>query len=578
MTELNKAAAQIKELENRLLGVHLAFETSDDWLWDLDLESGSLSFTGDWYKRLGYHDMTNVGVEIINYWIERIHPEDQQSAISLFEQILAGHVHRVELKYRVRENTGDYFWVLSRVGCKRSSDGKLIRLAGLHTDIDMQQQSVERLQHLAYTDTTTGLFNRTALMDHLNSRFLNYDLSLLNGSVLLIGLDYFKFANTTYGHYVGDRILKTISESIAQVSIDAASFLARYESDQFCLVINQSDENLILSYAEQILSSISKTIHIEEDDFTITASIGIASFPLHGTSFEELLKNAESAMMAAKNSGKNQAVVYQYNMNQSLIERWTLTHELNSAIDNEELRLVFQPIIDLQTNQLTGFEALVRWHSKKMGLVPPNRFIPLAEEIGIIDKIDLWVLRHAIQFIKRMTARCETEMYVSINISSVHLSRKDFLSTLTQLVKEEAVAPELIKIEITEHALITSIEESRRTILGLKQQGIEVFLDDFGTGYSSFNYLKNLPVDLVKLDMSFISDLLKDQQTEKLIDGIVQLAHILDLKICAEGIEELAQEYILKGLSCDYGQGYLYSKPLEESELCLMIEKNLYKY
>ena len=577
MTDSSLTAQRILSLENRLHGIELAFETSDDWLWDLDLELRTLKYTGDWYKRLGLRERENVGLEIFDDWFDRVHQEDREQAINQLNQIIHGHVHRGEIKYRVRENTGDYFWINTRLASQRNESGELIRLVGIHSDVDIHHHSIQKLQNLAYTDGTTGLYNRAALMEHLNERFMPYDMTQINGSVLLIGLDYFKFANTTYGHYVGDRILKTISEGILEVPIDSATFFARYESDQFCLVVNHLEESEVMAYAEAVLTQISKAIQIEEDDFTITASIGIASFPLHGTSFEELLKNAESAMMVAKNSGKNKAVFYLYSMNQSLIEKWTLTQELHEAIVNEDLKLVFQPIVSLNENKLSGFEALVRWQSEKLGMVPPNRFIPLAEEIGIIDQIDLWVLRNAIQFSKRMELRYKDPLYVSINISSIHLSRKDFLQNLKTIIQEENASTSRIKIEITEHALITSIEDSKNTILALKDLGIEVFLDDFGTGYSSFNYLKNLPVDMVKLDMSFISDLLHDPQSERLIDGIVQLSHILDLKICAEGIEEKAQEDILKKMSCDFGQGYLYSKPLEESELCKMIEKDLYK-
>lgn len=568
--------SQLQALENRLLGIELAFETSDDWLWDLDLERRTLTFIGDWYKRLGLREMTNVGLEVIDTWLKRVHPDDNPRVLQQFQQLLTGQVNRIQTKYRILESTGDYFWVSTRLASRRNVDGYLIRIVGIHSDTDMFHTSVERLQNLAYTDMTTGLNNRIALMDHLNQRFATYDASHTNGAVLLIGLDYFKFANTTYGHYVGDRILKTISDAILEVPAPEGAFYARYESDQFCVVLNQYDESCHIDFAETILNNISKTIHIEEDDFTITASIGIAEFPLHGTSFEELLKNAESAMMAAKNAGKNTAVVYAYNMNQSLIEKWNITQELHAAIENNEMRLVYQPIIDLHTNNLIGFEALVRWHSPKLGVVPPNRFIPLAEEIGLIERMDWWVLQHAMDFIRRMNDRYCKQWYITINISSKELEKESFIKGIEELMKATQIPAHFIKIEITEHALMTSFDDSKRIMMALKDLGVEVFLDDFGTGYSSFNYLKNLPVDLVKLDMSFISDLLKDSQSERLVAGMIQLSHILNLRVCAEGIETKSQMNILKKLNCDYGQGYLFARPQEENDLCQMIETNTY--
>lgn len=216
----------------------------------------------------------------------------------------------------------------------------------------------------------------------------------------------------------------------------------------------------------------------------------------------------------------------------------------------------------------------MRWHNNKLGLVPPNRFIPLAEEIGVINAIDYFVLKEALLAIKQINHKYGLSLYMAVNISSGHLTDKQFVPNVASILEDVGVSPNWLRIEITEHALISSIADSQLALNRLKDMGIQVYLDDFGTGYSSFNYLKNLPVDVVKLDMSFIADLLKDPQSEKLIEGIITLAHILNLKICAEGIEELPQAETLRKLGCDFGQGYYYSKPVEEAKLCTLIEEN----
>lgn len=566
--------ATLEELKHQLEGVEMAFERADHWLWDLDLCQNKLFVIGGGAARLGIHKQSDVHLSYLDYLIDRVHPDDRELIIEQIQQILDGKSLHFEMKHRFVEMTGDVIWVFSRLTSKYDQNGNLIRLIGSHSDMNEHYYAVEKLEQLAYIDPITGMQNRNSLMSHLGDRFWNFDYNHVSGSILLIGLDHFKYANSTYGHYVGDRILKSVGEMIQTVPVEAEAFYSRYESDHFCIVVNATDESVVMAYAGEILKIIAKGIRIENEEYNLTASIGISSFPLHGTSYDELLKNAESALGAAKSSGKNKYMYYEYNMNVQLIERWTISQELLAAVDHNELRLVYQPIVNLPNDKIIGFEALVRWQNNKLGLVPPNRFIPLAEEIGVISAIDYWVIKESLHMIGRINHAYKSDYYVAVNISSTHLTERNFVQNVALAIANSGVSAKWLRIEITEHALIASIEESQQVLNRLKAMGIQIYLDDFGTGYSSFNYLKNLPVDVVKLDMSFISDLLKDPQSERLIDGIIQLAHILNLKICAEGIEEPEQAQILKRLCCDLGQGYLYSRPVEEDILCSLIENN----
>lgn len=554
-------------------GIELIFDQTDQWLWDLDLTSQNLTIIGNWSKHLGIDSKKQDGIGFLELLTSKIHEEEREAFTGLISSLVSGSRSRFEARHRFIDVHGDEVWVRTRIVCQ-VKDGHMTRLIGSHTDVDDYFDTVERLEQLAYIDPITGLQNRNALIAHLENHFWNYDREHISGSILLLGLDHFKYANSTYGHYVGDRILKQVGQILKDVPVNGDSFCSRYESDHFCIVVNQTDEDFICQYADSLLKAISKGIKVGEETYTLTASIGISVFPLHGTSYDELFKNAESALGVSKASGKNKFTVYEYSMNVQLIERWTLTQELLCAIDHNELRLVFQPIMNLKDNRIMGFEALVRWHNNKLGLVPPNRFIPLAEEIGVINAIDYFVLKEALHAIKKINEKFGLELYMAVNISSGHLTEKQFVQNVDSILGQVEVPPSWLRIEITEHALISSISESQQALNRLKDMGVQVYLDDFGTGYSSFNYLKNLPVDVVKLDMSFIADLLRDPQSEKLIEGIIQLAHILNLKICAEGIEELPQAETLRRLGCDFGQGYYYSKPVEEERLCTLIEEN----
>ncbi len=563
------------KLRHQLEGIELAFQNTDQWLWDLDLVNGQVRIVGSWLSHLGIRPEVEDTSVYLNQLVGKVHPEEREEFASLLQHVLDGKRGRFELKHRFIDIHGDALWTKTQIIGHGWHSEAVERIVAIHMNVHHYFDTMEKLEQLAFTDAVTGMQNRNALVAHMEDRFWKFDHRHVSGTIFLIGLDHFKYANSTYGHYVGDRILKCVGDILKEVSVESEAFYARFESDQFCIVLNETEEDRVKHYATELLKAISQGIQIEEDTYTLTASIGISMFPLHGTTYDELLKSAESALGVSKASGKNKFTIYEYSMNIALIEKWTITQELLCAVDHEELKLVFQPIIRLLDDEIVGFEVLVRWHNNKLGMVPPNRFIPLAEEIGVISAIDYWVLRNGLETIKRINEKYQTHYYVSINISSVHLTDKTFVSHLASILANVEVTPHWLRIEITEHALIGSIAESQQTINRLKAMGVQIYLDDFGTGYSSFNYLKNLPVDVVKLDMSFISDLMKDPQSERLIEGIIQLAHILDLKICAEGIEETAQAQCLKKLSCDLGQGYLYAKPSEEDAICLMIERSL---
>lgn len=564
---------QLNEFIEIAQGIELIFDQTDQWLWDLDLRNQKLTIIGNWSKHIGIDPKLSDGNGFLEKLSLKLHMDERVAFDGLLLELMKGNRSRFEARHRFVDVHGDEVWVRTRIVCQVEA-GQIVRLIGSHTDVDDYFDTVEKLEQLAYIDPITGLQNRNALIAHLENHFWNYDREHMSGSILLLGLDHFKYANSTYGHYVGDRILKQVGQMLKDVPVEADAFCARYESDHFCIVINQTDEDLVCDYADRILKTISKGIRVGEESYNLTVSIGISIFPLHGTSYDELFKNAESALGVSKASGKNKLTIYEYSMNVQLIERWTLTQELLCAIDHDELRLVFQPIMNLRDNRIVGFEALVRWHNNKLGLVPPNRFIPLAEEIGVINAIDYFVLKQALAAIKRLNEKYGLDLYMAVNISSGHLTEKQFVQNVDSILKDLNMTPKWLRIEITEHALISSISESQLALKRLKDMGVQVYLDDFGTGYSSFNYLKNLPVDVVKLDMSFIADLLRDPQSEKLIEGIIQLAHILNLKICAEGIEELMQAETLRKLGCDFGQGYYYSKPVEEERLCILIDEN----
>ena len=425
--------------------------------------------------------------------------------------------------------------------------------------------SEERNKKLAYIDYLTELPNRTAFTE-----YLEYALSTLKKghiiSVMYIDLDNFKVINDTLGHSYGDELLIDCAERLKQV-IDKNDYLARFGGDEFIIL----SENVINMWEyEEKIANIQKVFAqpyiLSLKEFFVTASIGVAVAPKDSDNAQALLKNVDLALYHAKGLGKNTISFYEPSLNNRILTKMETQSELHKAIQNGEFELYYQAQVDLDTDRIVGFEALVRWNHPEKGIITADKFIPLAEDTGMIGTIGGWVLREACHQLKEWQDKGYGNITIAVNLSATQFKDPDFVETVESAVKESGIRPEDLELEITEAIALDDITYSIDTISQLKDLGIKFSLDDFGTGYSSMNYLKYLPVSNLKIDKSFMDTIIEDKSDKAIVSAIITLARNFNLDVIAEGVENSEQASFLKEAQCNIVQGYLYSVPVSKED------------
>ncbi|WP_461206835.1 ABC transporter substrate binding protein [Clostridium sp. DL1XJH146] len=429
----------------------------------------------------------------------------------------------------------------------------------------------DRLYQYAYFDELTGLPNKANLNDKI-SKLIDAEDFNNKFAILFIGLDNFKIINDTFGHSVGDEVIKIIGTRLKGVNIQN-KFVSRLAGDEFIILIENCNNTFeIKDEVNKIHKLFKKSIESKGNKFYVSVSTGVSLYPKDGLSVTDLLKNADAAMYKAKINGKNGNQFYRQSINEDLSRKLVIQNGLHSALENNEFSLVFQPQIDIKIGRIVGYEALIRWHNPKMGFVSPNEFIPIAEENGLIIDIGNWVLEQSCLFANRINNIVEENIVVSVNISSKQLMQDDFVSIVQNTLDKYNVNTELIELEITETSLIENFEYNAEKLLSLKVMGFRIALDDFGTGYSSLYYLSKLNIDTLKIDKSFIDDILI-QDKNNLTEAIILIAHNIGLNVVAEGVEESLQLATLNKYRCDYVQGYIFSKPVYENQAIELLSK-----
>lgn len=449
------------------------------------------------------------------------------------------------------------------------------------------KDSQEKLKYLAYYDSLTGLANRESFNHHLEKFLLLAERSNHHVGVLFIDLDRFKRINDTLGHGFGDRVLQKVakvlesnlrnSDLLARGSDEIlTSEVARLGGDEFTVFLSQVDHiDDIAQVAQRIIQSLSKPIKIDQFEVTVTPSIGISVYPDDGLNVTNLMKNADVAMYHAKDQGRCCFKFYSDSLNSRAIERLELEQELRKALENDEFELHYQPQIDVSVGQIVSVEALIRWHNPKHGLVSPAEFIPIAEETGLIIEIGEWVLKTACQQAKLWLDNDGNGYRVSVNLSSVQFKRGSLVGYIQKVLKETELPANLLELELTESAIMTDVEENIIRLQQIKELGVGIAIDDFGTGYSSLSYLKKFPINTLKIDRSFITDIDTSADDAAIVKAIIALAETLNLAVIAEGVETKGQLQILQGFNCSLIQGYLFSKPLNANDFeSLLINDN----
>lgn len=437
-------------------------------------------------------------------------------------------------------------------------------------DLKVQE---EQIRHLAYHDTLTGLPNRRLFTELLQEELARASDGISQGAVLFFDLDNFKMINDSCGHAAGDQVLIEVAQDLVSVFGDKHT-VARFGGDEFVVLLaGVCNVNEIESYAERILQLSQKQVSFCGHRFLLSASIGIVLYPRDGEDVDEILKNADIALYAVKNSGKNAWKYYTPVMQETMVQRLSLEQSLRDALDNEEFTLHFQPIVNVSDGKIRGFESLLRWQHSNHGMISPLTFIPIAEECGLIVPIGNWVLRNSCLFALRLLERGYQGIFVAVNISVKQLAHPDFVSMVRMLLVETGLPACCLELEITETVLMNSVDENVEKLLELRRLGVKLALDDFGTGYSSLTYLKKLPIQVLKIDKSFVDDLTSGDKTSGMIGSIIQLSHQLGLQVVAEGVETYEQQLRLQDYTCDMIQGYLISRPLPEAETLSLLNE-----
>ena len=426
-------------------------------------------------------------------------------------------------------------------------------------------QKTEVIRQIAYTDVLTGLPNRVHLNEKLEEEMERTRRGQSAGALLFIDLDDLKMVNDTFGHTYGDALITMAGKRIVGAAGNAA-LVGRIGGDEFIVILSSEyDAKKIAESAHRIIDAFSQDIDVLGISLHTSASVGIAIYPTDGDTTEEIFKNADNAMYAAKKAGKNCWRFYEDTMQIQAYDKILLTNSLRHTIEGGELVLHYQPQVSMN-GTVIGFEALLRWNSPQHGSISPIRFIPLAEQSGLIQPIGDWVLREACQFARRLADMGWGHLHVAINVSPCQLRVDNFIDSVDQALLGAGIQPHQLELEITENALIASIEESTHALEKLKMMGVHLSLDDFGTGYSSLTYLRRLPVSTLKIDKAFIDMILMDGAQKAIIGTIVEMAHIMEMTVVAEGVESQMQIDYLTRCGCDCLQGYIISRPLPEQE------------
>ncbi|MBY0578326.1 MAG: EAL domain-containing protein [Burkholderiales bacterium] len=473
-----------------------------------------------------------------------------------------------------RRKSGEVYPEWLSVSTERNDEGELTNHIAIFTDITSRKRDEERIRFLAYYDSLTELPNRALFEEHINRALSAAKRNGKKVALLFLDVDRFKSVNDSLGHLAGDLLLQSVATRLKK-HIRESDTICRQGGDEFIIVLTGIETlDAVVHVAEKIVESMGEAHSIAGHQLVVSFSIGISMYPDDGQSSEVLIRNADAAMYHAKDAGRNNFQFFSQEMNSEAFERLSMESDLRQALKRNELLLHYQPKIDIHSGGIIGMEALVRWQHPEKGLIPPDKFIPVAEECGLIVSIGEWVLRTA-------CAQCqawhESGLFtapVAVNISALQFRQKNIRDMVASVLQETGLAPHLLELELTESMVMQEAESTIVTLHALKELGVSISIDDFGTGYSSLNYLRYFPVDRLKIDRSFVQDISSDKDDAAITRTIISMGHSLRMKVIAEGVETTDQFALLREQGCDEIQGYYYSKPLSAEDFCSFLRCN----
>lgn len=472
-----------------------------------------------------------------------------------------------------RRKNGELYpkWLFINVVKDDKGDAK--HYVGISSDITIAKNAETKLRRLAHYDVLTDLPNRALFIERLKWALSQLGRNKKLLSLLFLDLDRFKIINDTLGHQAGDKLLVEVSRRMKKC-VRETDTVARMGGDEFTVIMsniaNMDDAALC---AQKIIDGLSLPFSLDNHEVFVTLSIGIAIAPSDGEDAETLIKNADTAMYHAKELGKENYQFYSEEMNLRTLERLELEAKLHRALEREEFLLHYQPRVDISTGSIVGAEALIRWQHPQFGMIHPKKFIPLAESTGLIIPIGEWVLKKACQQAQEWKLKGYPPVRIAVNLSSIQFKRADLQNVVERVLKETGIDPNYLELELTENVVMENVNSTIVTLNKLKNMGIMLTIDDFGTGYSSFSYLKKFPIDMLKIDLSFIRDIATNPDDVAIVSSIIAMAHQLRLKVTAEGVEDEEQLSIIRAKKCDEVQGFYFGHPVSAEKFTEMLKK-----
>ncbi|MDX1810732.1 MAG: EAL domain-containing protein [Gammaproteobacteria bacterium] len=524
-------------------------------------------------KVLGYNPCELLNKSLFEYF----HPDDVKSRRKFYTKLIEQPSNE-SVCYRIRHADDKYIWLETQNTAIRDPEtNEVVEIVSVSRDITERKETEERLLYLANFDSLTGLPNRALFRDRLRRAVARAQRNDSKLALFFIDLDRFKTINDSLGHHAGDQLLRSVAKRLKQFAREGDT-IARLGGDEFTVILEGiQDSEDAATVAEKIIELMRPPFRLDGHQLVVSPSIGITIFPDDADDMRSLLKNADTAMYRSKENSGNCFEFYTSDMNEKAYEALVLENNLRSALDKNQFRLHYQPQIDLHSKSIIGIEALMRWEHPEQGLLNPEEFIPFIEETGLIEPIGEWVLKEACKEAKLWQEKGLPPVRVAVNLSMRQFVANDLVQKVASALEEAELDPKYLELEITESFLAQNVDQATEILHELHELGVELSIDDFGTGYSSLAYLKQFPLNTLKIDQSFVSDITTNPEAAAIAEAIIALGQSLKLNVIAEGVENEEQTFFLRGHGCDWVQGYLFSKPLPSEKIIPWMKKNINK-
>ncbi|MGE5319087.1 MAG: putative bifunctional diguanylate cyclase/phosphodiesterase, partial [Hyphomicrobiaceae bacterium] len=565
--------ARLRDMEERW---RFALDSTGAGVWDQDIPGNRIMLSSRCKSMLGFAD-DEIGSRTDD-WLQRIHPDDLPGLVAARQRLFDGSSDTFTNEHRKRCKDGHWKWIQTHgMVAARDADKVPVRVIGTYLDVSERRHAEETIQRQANYDPLTQLPNRRLFLDRLGQEIIKTRRTDLFLALLLVDLDEFKEVNDTLGHDAGDTLLQETARRIRSCIRDADT-VARLGGDEFTVILTDlSDRTHIEDIAQKIISRVAEPFHLGDEVAYVTASIGITVYPGDAADIESLMKHADQAMYAAKKHGRNRFFYFTASLQEAAQSRLRLTRELREAIRAGQFVAYFQPIVELSSGRIHKAEALLRWQHPERGLVNPMAFIPLAEETGLINEIGEWVFRESARRAKDWCRAFGADFQLSVNMSPVQFraAGRSRSEAWLQHLQDIGLSGANLIIEITESLLLHAHTDITEQLLNFRNAGLQIAIDDFGTGYGTLSYLKQFPIDYLKIDRSFVRDIETDPNDMALSRAIIVMAHELGLRVIAEGVETAGQRDLLAAAGCDYAQGFLYAEaPLAPEAFEALMQEN----